>query len=117
MGGGSLKIESVRAMTLLREFRYRFPRFRTDCPMDFIVGDLITLGVCQSISQSGLQGTVSSEVAAGSEGLITLYRGDKRFQVASKVDSVRDDVIRARFHTSSDAERRALREFIKLLGS
>ena len=102
-------------MSLIRTFLYRFPRFRTDCPMDLIVGDAVVLGTCLNISESGLRGTFSHPVPAGTIGTLTLYKGQSSVQIEALIYSVKGEEARVRFRTVSEPERVAVRNFIKLL--
>ena len=102
----------------MRDFLYRFPRFRTECRMDLIFGDAVVPGVCLDLSESGLRGTFASPVSAGTEGLLTLYpepAGDQGFQIHARVYASRNEEARIRFRYRSEQERLALRELLKLL--
>jgi hypothetical protein len=81
--------------------------------MDFIREDSIVLGTCFDLSQSGLRGTFVQTVAAGAKGVVTLYLGEKRFEVQAIVSSLRDDETRMRFQFASDKERIAMRDLLK----
>jgi hypothetical protein len=83
--------------------------------MDLILGDAVVLGHCLDISESGLRGTFADSVPLGSEGLLTLYRGDLSVQVRAKVNSFQADEARIRFRYDSNQERDAVRSFLKLL--
>ncbi len=102
-------------MTVIRNFLYRFPRLRTNCPMDLIFGDQVILGTCHSLSESGLRGTVSAKVAVGTECILSLYRLDQTLQISSVVESARGFVIRVRFGAITDTEGLTVTEFIRLL--
>jgi len=104
-------------MSRIRSFLYRFPRFTADCRMDFIHEETVVLGVCSNLSESGLRGTFAKDVPAGSEGLLTLYHNDRRFEVRAKVDTVREEDTLVHFQFQSDKERSAIGELIKLLGA
>ncbi len=83
--------------------------------MDFIFGDAVILGVCTSISESGLRGKLSANATPGTEGQLTLYRDSKSVQVSALIDSYPGQEVCIRFQPASDAELLALREFLKLL--
>ncbi len=83
--------------------------------MDLIFGDVVILGVCLDISESGLRGTFSHPVPVGTEGLLTLYHSDETYQVHTFIDSFRNDEVRARFRFESEQERLRIRGLIKLL--
>ena len=85
--------------------------------MDFIREDSIVLGTCYDLSQSGLRGTFIQAIAPGEKGIVTLYLGEKRFEVQATVSSLRDDETRMRFQFDSDKERIALRDLLKDLPS
>ena len=104
----------------MRDFLYRFPRFRTECRIDLIFGEAVVPGVCLDVSESGLRGTFASPVPAGTEGLLTLYverTGEQGFQIHARVYASRDEETRVRFRYKSEQERLALRELLKLLAS
>jgi hypothetical protein len=101
-------------MSRLRSFLYRSPRFAADCRMDFIHGDCVLLGTCLNLSESGLRGTFDGVVAPGTEGLLTLYHADHRLAVKATVYSVREGESRLRFSPTSDAERAAVADLLKL---
>ncbi len=105
----------TKVMGLIRNFFYRLPRFKTECAMDFILGDNVILGVCLSLSESGLRGTLSHPVPAGSEGLLTLYQGDQNCPVQARISSLRDGEVLVVFEFHSEQERVALRDFLNLL--
>jgi hypothetical protein len=99
----------------MRRFLYRLPRFKTELPMDMILGDTVILGVCLNLSESGLRGTFSHPVPVGAEGLVTLYQGDQRFQVHARIYSLKEDEARVHFRFDSEHEEQNIREFIKLV--
>ena len=102
----------------MRDFLYRFPRFRTECRMDLIFGDAVVPGICQDISESGLRGTFASPVPEGTEGLLTLYfdkAGEQGYQVHARVYTARNDEARVRFRYRSGQERLGLQELLKQL--
>ena len=102
----------------MRDFLYRFPRFRTECRMDLIFGDAVVPGICLDVSESGLRGSFAFPVPAGTEGLLTLYfdrAGEQGYQVHARVYSARNDETRVRFRYKSEQERLDLRELLKLL--
>ena len=104
-----------QATALMRRFLYRFPRFRTNLPLDFILGDSVILGACIDISESGLRATFSLPVVPHSQGLITLYRNDIGYQAHAVVESVKDDEARLRFLFPSEDERKIVRQLLQLL--
>ncbi len=81
--------------------------------MDFIREDSIVLGTCYDLSQSGLRGNFVQVIAPGEKGIVTLYLGEKRFEVQATVSSLRDDETRMRFQFASDKERIAMRDLLK----
>jgi hypothetical protein len=85
--------------------------------MDFIHGDSVVLGVCSNLSESGLRGTFSELVLPPSEGLLTLYFADQKFEVQARVDSLEEDEARVLFQFRSDKERSAIVDLLKLLAS
>jgi hypothetical protein len=99
----------------MRSFLYRHPRFSTNVRMDMIVRDNVILGVCQSLSESGLRGTFSHAVPVGAEGFVTLYHEQERFQVKAVVDAIYEDEARVSFRFESNEERESLRRFMRLL--
>jgi hypothetical protein len=103
------------ATTRMRSFLYRFPRLKAHLPMDLIVGSAVVLGHCLDISESGLRGTFADSVPSGTEGLLTLYRGEQSIQVHARVNSFHGDEARLRFRYDSDQEREAVRSFLTLL--
>ncbi len=104
-----------QATALMRRFLYRFPRLRTDLPLDFILGDAVILGACIDISESGLRATFSLPVVPGSEGLVTLYRNDTAYQAHAVVESIKDDEARLRFLFLNEDERKIVRRLLQLL--
>lgn len=99
----------------MRSFLYRHPRFATNVRMDFIVGENVLLGVCHSLSESGLRGTFSHPVPPGAEGFLTLYHEQERFQIKAAVDSIYEDEARVSFRFETNEERDALRRFMRAL--
>jgi len=99
----------------MRRFLYRRPRYATDVRMDFIIEDTVTLGVCESISESGLRGTLSHPVPGGVTGLLNLYFGERNYQVNAQIQSLHGRQARIRFCFSSNQERAELFEFMKLV--
>ena len=85
--------------------------------MDFIYGSSIVLGTCSNLSESGLRGSFAESVPAGSEGLLTLYYADQKFEVQAIVDSAQEEETRLRFQFRSDKERSTIAALLKLLGS
>ncbi len=112
---GYPKTDFLPSITLMRSFLYRLPRFKTEVPMDLILGDAIVLGLCLNISESGLLGTFSNPVAIHSEGLLTLYYDERSFQVHAKIDGFEGDEARVEFRFASDKERADIRSLLKLL--
>ena len=104
-----------QATALMRRFLYRLPRFRTEVPLDFIVGDTVFLGVCVNISESGLRANFSLPVVPGSEGLITLYWNDVGYQSHALVESVKQDEARIRFLFQSNEEHRTIHQLLQHL--
>jgi len=102
-------------MNRIRNFLYRLPRFDANCRMDFIHGDVVLLGICSNLSQSGLRGTFSEHVASGSEGLLTLYFEDRQVEVHARIDSRREEEVRVKFQFTTEKERSAMRELIDLI--
>ena len=102
----------------MRDFLYRFPRFRTECRMDLIFGDAVVPGICLDVSESGLRGSFALPVPAGTEGLLTLYfdpAAEQGFQIHARVYAARKEETRLRFRYKSEQERLDLRELLKLL--
>ena len=102
----------------MRDFLYRFPRFRTECRMDLIFGDAVVPGICLDVSESGLRGTFALPVPAGTEGLLTLYfdpAAEQGFQIHARIYVARNEETRVRFRYKSEQERLDLRECLKLL--
>ena len=85
--------------------------------MDFIQGDTVTLGTCTDISESGLRGTFSEDLAPGSQGLLTLYHEEHTCQMQAKIYSIRDKEVGIRFSFSSEKERDAMAALIKFLAA
>ena len=83
--------------------------------MDFIHGDAVTLGTCTDISESGLRGTFSEDVAPGAQGLLTLYHAQQTCQMQATVKSIRNNEVRIRFTFASDKQREAMTALIKFL--
>lgn len=86
--------------------------------MDLIFGDAVVPGICLDLSESGLRGTFAYPVAAGTEGLLTLYlenAGEYGHQVHARVYSTRNDEARVRFRYRSEQERIELRDLLKSL--
>ena len=104
-------------MNVIRRFLYRSPRYIADCRMDFLYADTVALGLCSSLSESGLRGTFSQVVPRGSEGLLTIYQGDQKFEVKAFVESTREHESRVRFEYESDQQRSAMSNLIKSLGT
>ncbi len=98
----------------MRSFLYRLPRFKTEVPMDLILGDAVILGLCLNISESGLLGTFSNPVAVHSEGLLTLYYNQRSYQVHAQIDGFQGDEARVEFRFASDKERADIRDLLKL---
>ena len=113
-GGFTLAVFSEDSLPM-RRFLYREPRIQTNLSMDFIVGDTVLLGLCLSISESGVGGTLSHSVAPGSEGVLTLYFQDQSVKVPAAIENPEAEEARIRFLAMEPAEREALRRFIKLL--
>ena len=103
------------ATTLMRRFLYRLPRFKTEVPMDLIVGDSVTIGTCLNISESGLRGTFSHPLAVNTQGLLTLYFGEQGTQVHAQIESLKGEEARVRFRFASVQERNDLRDLLKRL--
>ncbi len=104
-----------QANARMRRFLYRQPRFKTNLTMDFILDDAVLLGVCRSISESGVGGELSHPVQVGAAGLLTLYHGDQSVQVQAVVEALEDDGTRMSFRFASPQERDLLRKFIHAL--
>lgn len=104
-------------MSSFRNFLYRLPRFEAKGRIDFIYGDTVLLGSCVEISESGLRGTFSNAAQPGTEGLITLYMGDKSFSAHAMILEVHEDEVTVRFQFESRLEETAIRDFITLLRS
>ncbi len=102
----------------MRDFLYRSPRFKIDCRMDLIFGDVAVPGICLDVSESGLRGTFASPVPAGIEGLLTLYfdhAGEEGYRIHARVYAARNEETRIRFRYRSVQERLGFREFLKQL--
>ena len=85
--------------------------------MDFVCGDAVFLGACTDLSDSGLHGTFTEDLAVGAEGLITLYHEEQSFQVRGKVYSVRSGEVRIRFNFATDRERSIIVGLTKTLAA
>lgn len=83
--------------------------------MEFIVGEIMFAGVCLDISKSGLRGTFSLPIPVGSEGLLTLHRGDRSYQVHARVYSLREGEARIRFRSGSEQEELEIRELLNVV--
>ncbi len=77
----------------------------------------MTLGTCTDISESGLRGTFSEEIAPGSQGLLTLYHVEQVCQMHARIESIRDKEVRVHFTFSSEKEREAMSSLIKSLST
>jgi hypothetical protein len=105
----------MQANTPMRSFLYRLPRYKTEIPMDLILGNAVILGLCLNLSESGLLGTFSNPVAVNSEGLLTLYYNQRSYQVHGQIEGYQGDQTRVGFHYASDAEQESIRSLLKLL--
>ncbi len=86
--------------------------------MDLIFDRTVVLGVCLSLSESGLRGTFADPVPVGTTGLLTLYprnAGDRNYQTHACIYSLRNEEARVRFCFQSEQERLAIRDILKLL--
>ena len=99
----------------MRRFLYRQPRLKTNLSMDFIIGDNVTIGVCRSISESGVGGTLSNPLATGSEGVLTLYHQEESIKIAAIVDAPIAEEAHIRFISEDPKERDAIRRLMQLL--
>ena len=99
----------------MRSFLYRLPRFKTEVPMDLILGEAVVLGLCLNISESGLLGTFSNPVPVHSEGLLTLYYHQRSYQAHAQIEGFQGDEARLEFRFASDKERADIHDLLKLL--
>lgn len=67
-------------MTDLHLFRYRLPRYKTDFPIDLILGTTVLAGRCKDISFSGIQAELSHSVQVGASCLLVLKPGGRTFE-------------------------------------
>lgn len=67
-------------MTDLHLFRYRLPRYKTDFPIDLILGTAVFAGRCRDISSSGIQAELSHSVQVGATCLLILKPGGRTFE-------------------------------------
>ena len=104
-------------MNAIRRFLYRSPRFIADCRMDFLYGDSVALGLCSNLSESGLRGTFSQVVPQGSEGLLTIYQGEQKFEVKAIVETTRENESRVRFEYESAEQHASIADLIKSVGA
>ena len=81
--------------------------------MDFIYGGSVVLGTCLNLSESGLRGTLSMPVEAGTEGLLTLYHQQHSVALKARVDSLQKEYVRIIFEFETGEERSALQAFVK----
>ncbi len=99
----------------MRRFLYRQPRIKTSLSMDFILGDTVILGICRSISESGVGGTLSNPVPVGTEGVLTIYFQEQSVKVDAVIESPQAEEARIRFIAADPKQREAVRRFMKLL--
>ena len=99
----------------MRRFLYRQPRLKTNLSMDFIRGDNVVLGVCRSLSESGVGGTLSHPVPVGSQGTLTLYFQEQSVKVQAVIETSEVEETRIRFLAIDPKDGEAVRRFMKLL--
>ncbi len=104
-----------QASLQMRRFLYRQPRLKTNLSMDFIREDNVVLGICRSISESGVGGTLSHPVPVGSEGALTLYFQEQSVKVQAVIETSEPEETRIRFLALDPKDCEAVRHFIKLL--
>jgi hypothetical protein len=104
-----------QAAIRMRNFLYRSPRIETNLSMDFVMGDLVVLGACKSLSESGILGNLFHPVPAQSEGTLNLYCGDNTLKVNGVVEHTHSDEVRIRL--SDTADRPRVREFMNLVSA
>jgi hypothetical protein len=98
-----------------RSFSYRLPRYKTDFPIDLIVGDHVNLGVCKELSEASLLAHFALPVQPASNGIVTLYSGEDKLQFPVHIDSIRGEEVVMRASLTEEEERKELRDFIKTL--
>jgi hypothetical protein len=98
-----------------RPFLYRFPRYKTALRMDMVLDDAVFLGICRSLSGSGLRGEFTENIPVGGVGRVTLYHEDKFYEVAASVDASSAAQATVSFRFEAESERIALRNFLSLL--
>jgi hypothetical protein len=100
-----------------RRFLYRLARYKTDLRMDFEVGETVFLGICRSLSGSGLMGEFLDLLTVGTAGVVTLYQQDLNCAVQATVDTAERYEVRLAFHFDSDGERQVLESFLRKIQS
>lgn len=105
----------------MRRFLYRQPRLKTNLSMDFIMGDTVILGICRSLSESGVGGTLSNPVPVGTEGVLTLYfhqyegAEEQSIRVPAVIEAPFAEEARIRFVTEDPKEREAVKQLMQFL--
>lgn len=104
----------------IRNFAYRHPRFATKLEMDFVVGDTVILGVCESISDSSVFVKLSDIPSPGAAGVVTLYCGGQSWSVhalvaASTPGASDQDHAALLFAFQDEEERESVRSLITQL--
>ncbi len=99
----------------VRKFAYRYPRLSTSLPIDFILDETITLGVCESLSECGMSARFSDELPAGSMGRVTLYFDKRSISVYASISNTEEGRSTMQFIFSSAAEQNAMRTLIELI--
>ena len=69
----------------IRSFAYRHPRYTTKLAMDFVAGETVILGACESISENGVYVNLSEKMQPGTAGVLNLYLGAESFSVHAMV--------------------------------
>lgn len=100
---------------LLRNFSYRYPRFKTELAMDFISGQLVVPGVCDSISEAGLSGRLADHVLAGEAGIVTLYHEDRRYSACASISHIQGHAIGFNFLFATQEERTEMRALVAMV--
>lgn len=96
----------------IRHFSYRHPRFATGIRMDIVVDGSVVLGLCESISESGLRGVVGDDLPCGAEGIVSLYDKDYKCSLRAVISFREKEQVGLKFLFRSKQEQALIRSFL-----
>ncbi len=93
------------------------PRYATNFPVEFLVGEVTLLGRCTDLSEAGMRGLFRQPMPVGTEGLLTLNYGaiDRAgwsLEVNARVAYFSSEQMVLRFTHETTYERIRLRRFL-----